>query len=88
MVDHRICGLTANEMVDGDRAWTDPSHVAGIKSRHHLRVKNIRNGLNPVDPESAELYQFNADAYIAQLKDLDKWIVEQVNTILPNVVCW
>ncbi|MBK8619237.1 MAG: zinc ABC transporter substrate-binding protein [Anaerolineales bacterium] len=44
-------------------------------------MENIRDGLSEVDPEGAETYKANADAYIAELKDLDKWIVEQVNTI-------
>ncbi len=44
-------------------------------------MENIRDGLIDADPEGAETYKTNADAYIAQLKDLDKWIVEQVDTI-------
>src|SRR6266542_1497543 len=32
-------------------------------------------------PEGAEIYKSNADAYIAQLKELDTWITEQVDTI-------
>ncbi|MBI5297877.1 MAG: zinc ABC transporter substrate-binding protein [Chloroflexi bacterium] len=44
-------------------------------------VENIRDGLIQADPEGAATYTANADAYTAQLKDLDAWIVEQVNTI-------
>ncbi|HRQ24473.1 MAG TPA: zinc ABC transporter substrate-binding protein [Anaerolineales bacterium] len=44
-------------------------------------VENIRDGLIEADPEGAETYKANADAYIAQLQELDKWIVEQVDTI-------
>ena len=54
--------------------WLDPNLVITY-------VENIRDGLIEVDPEGAETYKANADAYIAQLKDLDKWIVEQVNSI-------
>ena len=54
--------------------WLDPNLVITY-------VENIRDGLSQADPESAGTYKANADAYIAQLKDLDKWIVEQVNTV-------
>ncbi len=54
--------------------WLDPNLVITY-------VENIRDGLIEADPEGAETYKANADAYIAQLKDLDKWIVEQVDTI-------
>jgi ABC-type Zn uptake system ZnuABC Zn-binding protein ZnuA len=54
--------------------WLDPNLVITY-------VENIRDGLIQVDAEGAETYTANADAYIAQLKDLDKWIVEQVSAI-------
>ncbi len=57
--------------------WLDPTRV--IKY-----VENIRTGLIQADPDGKEIYTANADAYIAQLKDLDAWIVEQVNTIPPE----
>ena len=54
--------------------WLDPNLVVTY-------VENIRDGLIQVDVEGTQIYKANADAYITQLKDLDKWIVEQVNTI-------
>ena len=54
--------------------WLDPNLVVTY-------VENIRDGLIQVDVEGTQIYKANANAYIAQLKDLDKWIVEQVNTI-------
>ncbi len=54
--------------------WLDPNLVVAY-------VENIRDGLIQVDAGGAETYKSNADAYIAQLKTLDAWIVEQVNTI-------
>ena len=54
--------------------WLDPTLVVTY-------VENIRDGLIEVDPEGAETYKANADAYIAQLKDLNVWIEGQVNTI-------
>jgi ABC-type Zn uptake system ZnuABC Zn-binding protein ZnuA len=54
--------------------WLDPNLVITY-------VGNIRDGFIKADPDGAETYKANADAYIAQLKDLDKWIFEQVNTV-------
>ncbi len=54
--------------------WLDPNLVVTY-------VENIRDGLIQIDVEGTQIYKANADAYIAQLKDLDRWIVEQVNTI-------
>ena len=54
--------------------WLDPNLVITY-------VENIRDGLIQVDAEGAEIYTANADAYITQLKELDTWIVEQVDTI-------
>ncbi|MBK8782327.1 MAG: zinc ABC transporter substrate-binding protein [Anaerolineales bacterium] len=76
-------GLTPNQMEDEENAgqmvgdphmWLDPNLVITY-------VENIRDGLIEVDAEGAEIYKANADAYIAQLKELDTWIVEQVDTI-------
>jgi ABC-type Zn uptake system ZnuABC Zn-binding protein ZnuA len=54
--------------------WLDPNLVITY-------VENIRDGLIEADPDGVDVYQANAEAYIVQLKDLDVWIVEQVNTI-------
>ena len=54
--------------------WLDPNLVVTY-------VENIRDGLIQIDVEGTQIYKANADAYITQLKDLDKWIVGQVNTI-------
>jgi ABC-type Zn uptake system ZnuABC Zn-binding protein ZnuA len=76
-------GLTPNQMEDEENAgqmtgdphmWLDPNRVVTY-------VENIRDGLITVDAKGAETYKANADAYITQLKDLDAWIVGQVNTI-------
>jgi ABC-type Zn uptake system ZnuABC Zn-binding protein ZnuA len=76
-------GLTPNQMEDEENAgqtvgdphmWLDPSRVITY-------IENIRDGLIKVDSQGAETYKTNADAYIAQLKELDTWIKEQVNTI-------
>lgn len=54
--------------------WLDPNNVITY-------VENIREGLTHYDPEGAAEYQTNADAYVAELKNLDAWIVEQANQI-------
>lgn len=54
--------------------WLDPNLVITY-------VENIRDGLSEADPEGAETYKANADAYIAQLQELDAFIKEQVESI-------
>lgn len=54
--------------------WLDPKLVITY-------VENIRDGLILADPEGKATYTANAEAYITQLKALDAWIVEQVNSI-------
>jgi ABC-type Zn uptake system ZnuABC Zn-binding protein ZnuA len=54
--------------------WLDP--VSVIKY-----AENIRDGLSQADPAGKETYARNADAYIAQLKELDQWIAGQVKQI-------
>jgi ABC-type Zn uptake system ZnuABC Zn-binding protein ZnuA len=64
----------AGQMVGDPHMWLDPNLVIAY-------VENIRDGFIKIDPDGAETYIANADAYIAQLKELDAWIVEQVSTI-------
>ena len=54
--------------------WLDPNHVI-------MYVENIREALTHFDQEGAAIYKSNTDAYVAELKDLDTWIIEQVNQI-------
>lgn len=54
--------------------WLDPNHVV-------VYVENIREGLIHFDPDGAAIYQSNAESYVAQLIDLDAWIIEQVSQI-------
>ena len=54
--------------------WLDPNNV--IKY-----VENIRDGLSQADPDGAKAYASNAQVYIKQLQELDKWIVEQVKAV-------
>jgi ABC-type Zn uptake system ZnuABC Zn-binding protein ZnuA len=54
--------------------WLDPNNVIAY-------IENIREGLTHYDPDGAAIYKSNADAYTAELKDLDMWINEQVAQI-------
>ena len=63
-----------NEESVDPHLWLDPNNVI-------VYVENIREGLTHFDPDGAAIYQSNADSYIAQLEELDKWINEQVAQI-------
>lgn len=54
--------------------WLDPT----LAIRY---VENIRDGLSSVDPAGAESYAANAEAYIAELNELDAWIGAQIEQI-------
>jgi ABC-type Zn uptake system ZnuABC Zn-binding protein ZnuA len=54
--------------------WLSPVNVITY-------VTNIRDGLSQADPAGATAFAANADGYIAQLKELDRWIVDQVSRI-------
>jgi manganese/iron transport system substrate-binding protein len=54
--------------------WLDPTNVVTY-------VANIRDGLISVDPAGAEVYRANAERYIAQLNELDRFIADQVAAI-------
>ena len=76
-------GLQANQMESED----NPSEMVGDPhmwldvSRTVKYVENIRDGLIQADPAGADIYKSNAEAYIAQLEELDAWITEQVQSI-------
>ena len=54
--------------------WTDPNNII-------VWVQNIAAALSKADPANAAAYQANAEAYTAQLRDLDTWIRSQVEQI-------
>jgi len=69
-------GISPREDANGidPHMWLDPNNVI-------VYVENIREALTHYDPDGAAVYQSNADAYIAELKDLDTWIVKQVSQV-------
>lgn len=54
--------------------WLDPNNVI-------LYIENIRDALTHQDPQGEAVYKSNADAYVAELEDLDSWLLEQVGRI-------
>lgn len=54
--------------------WLDPNNVI-------VWVDNIRDTLSALDPSGAATYRANAQAYTAQLRELDAWIRQQVAQI-------
>ncbi len=54
--------------------WTDPNNVM-------VWVENTERTLSTLDPRNAEAYRANAQAYRAQLDELDRWVREQVARI-------
>ncbi len=69
-------GLATPDTAD-PHFWLDPNYVVRY-------VENIRDGLSQADPEGRALYARNAEAYIAQLRSLDRWIAGQVQEIPPG----
>lgn len=57
--------------------WLDPNNVLRY-------VENIRTGLSQADPAHAAAYAANADTYSDRLKELDRWVRQQVETIPPE----
>ena len=54
--------------------WFDPERAV-------IAVRQIAKELRELDPDSADYYNANRDAYIAKLEELDHWIEETVATI-------
>jgi ABC-type Zn uptake system ZnuABC Zn-binding protein ZnuA len=54
--------------------WMDPAQVM-------IWVQNISKALSRLDPERAQGYQSNADDYLDQLDELDRWIQSQIENL-------
>ncbi len=63
-----------------DGTATDP-HIWGDVGRWIFVAEAIRDALIEDDPDNAEVYRANAEAYIAELDALDAWIIEAYKTI-------
>lgn len=63
-----------------DHGGVDP-HIWGDALLAARAVRVIVDALGEADPDNADAYQQNTDAYVAELEELDAWIHEQVDTI-------
>ncbi|MCS4535992.1 metal ABC transporter substrate-binding protein [Corynebacterium sp. HS2168-gen11] len=54
--------------------WTDPKRAA-------VQVQNIGYFLSKAAPESADVFKKAVDTYSAQLKDLDEWVRESIESV-------
>lgn len=73
----RLITAPENEHGVDPHLWLDPNNVISY-------VENIREGLTQFDPEGAEVYETNANTYIAELQELDAWINGQIAQIDPQ----
>ena len=76
-------GLRPRADVESEQGGTDP-HLWLDPNNVITYVENIREGLTHYDPEGAAVFQSNAEAYVAQLTELDSWISVQVLQIPPE----
>jgi ABC-type Zn uptake system ZnuABC Zn-binding protein ZnuA len=68
------------DAADGERAPVDP-HIWFDVLRAAASVERIRDALITADPDGAATYRSNAEAYLAELAEIDRWIVEQVASL-------
>ena len=74
-VDLRAATEVHGENIELDpHFWLDPNYVITY-------VEKIRVGLTELDPDGAQVYQANADAYVQELQALDAWIAGQIALI-------
>ncbi len=73
-VSEGIQPIVLHDGKEDPHVWLSPKHAITY-------VENVSNELAIRDPEGKEIYQANANAYIAELKALDQWIEEQIQTI-------
>lgn len=73
----RLLTDAENEHGVDPHLWLDPNNVISY-------VENIREGVTQFDLQGAEVYESNANAYIAELQELDAWINGQVAQIDPQ----
>lgn len=58
----------------------DPHVWHEVTNAIHM-VGKVRDGMCEIDPANAAAYRANADAYVAELRELDAWIVTAVKAV-------
>ncbi len=76
-------GLMLRTREEGGQQIADPHLWFDVRNAMHY-VERIRDGLIQADPAGRDVYTTNAERTLAQLNELDVWIVEQVNQIPPE----
>lgn len=75
-------GVTARKVEGGgDEGFEFDPHVWFDVANAITMVGTIRDALVAANPANADLYRANADAYLAQLRDLDRFVQEQVRQL-------
>ena len=70
-------GETEDHAGDDPHTWLDPNNVI-------LWSGVVAEALSAQDPQHAAIYQANAQIYIQELSELDRWVVTQVELIPPE----
>lgn len=77
-------GLAGLIRTDKDaRGEVDPHVWHDVQHAMHM-VRVIRDALVQADPANAAAYSANAERYLAELQELDAWIVARVATLPPE----
>lgn len=76
-------GLKLRILEEEGQQIADPHLWFDVRNAIHY-VERIRDGLIQADPAGRDVYTANADRTIAQLNELDAWIMEQVSQIPPE----
>jgi ABC-type Zn uptake system ZnuABC Zn-binding protein ZnuA len=72
----RLEAVERTEEID-PHFWVNPQFTISY-------VENIRDGLIQADPGGADLYNANAEAYVAQLRNLDTWAERHISALPPE----
>jgi ABC-type Zn uptake system ZnuABC Zn-binding protein ZnuA len=70
-------GIALREGGSDPHVWLDVKNVMAW-------VRNIEHALSALDPANAGKYRENAGKYLAELQELDGWIVAQVEKVPPE----
>lgn len=76
-------GFKPRTLVEEGREEVDPHCWQDVKGAMQM-TRNVADGLAKTDPAGTQTYRSNAQAYLARLEDLDRYIVEKVQTLPPD----
>lgn len=76
--------VTESVLIDGKPTPVYDPHAWFNIINAKIYVHNIVTALKKFDPDNAEEFQKRSDQYLLELRELDCWILEQVNAIPRN----